>query len=42
MRISGKIIDRVYISMQARTTNYKMVGNHYHLYYEIYYKKRKM
>ena len=40
MRVSDKTIDRVYISQQARTPNYKMVDNHYHLYYEIYYLKK--
>ena len=40
MRVSDKNIDRVYISSQARSSTYKMVDNHYHYYYEIYYLKK--
>lgn len=40
MRVSDKDIDRPYVSSQARPANYKMVENHYHYYYEIYYLKK--
>lgn len=40
MRISDSTIDRIYISMQARTSAYKMVDNHSHQYYELYYLKK--
>jgi hypothetical protein len=40
MRVSDKKIDRPYISMQARSANYKMVDNHSHSYYELYYLKK--
>jgi AraC-like DNA-binding protein len=40
MRVSDKQIDRPYISMQARSANYKMVDNHSHAYYELYYLKK--
>lgn len=35
MCVSGTILDHIYISMQARTINYKMVDDYYHPYYEI-------
>ena len=37
MRISDKYIDRIYITSAIRNTSYKMVRNHYHNYYELYY-----
>lgn len=37
MRVSDRIIDRTYINSAARNTDYKMVENHYHNYYELYY-----
>ena len=40
MRISDNQIDRTYISSQARSSTYKMLDNHSHLYYEIYYLRK--
>jgi AraC-like DNA-binding protein len=40
MRVSDQNIDRPYVSSQARSANYKMVDNHYHYYYELYYLKK--
>ncbi|MCR5103247.1 MAG: AraC family transcriptional regulator [Eubacterium sp.] len=37
MRVSDKYIDRIYVTSASRGTNYKMVENHYHNYYELYY-----
>lgn len=37
MRVSDLNIDRIYINSAARSSNYKMVENHYHHYYELYY-----
>lgn len=37
MRVSDLNIDRIYINSETRGSNYKMVDNHFHYYYEIYY-----
>lgn len=37
MRVSDLNIDRIYINSVARDSNYQMVENHYHYYYELYY-----
>ena len=37
MRVSDLNIDRIYINSENRDSNYKMVDNHFHYYYEIYY-----
>lgn len=37
MRVSDMNIDRIYINSLARSASYKMVENHFHYYYELYY-----
>ncbi len=37
MRVSDLNIDRIYINSEQRDSDYKMVDNHFHYYYEIYY-----
>ena len=37
MRISNKVIDRVYCNSTVRSSDYRMAENHSHNYYEIYY-----
>ena len=37
MRVSDQNIDRIYINQLNRAPNYKMVENHFHYYYELYY-----
>ena len=37
MRISDLSIDRIYINSQTRSSDYHMVENHFHHYYECFY-----
>ena len=37
MRISNKVIDRVYCNSTVRASDYRMAENHSHNYFEIYY-----
>ncbi len=37
MRVSDIDIDRIYISSAVRSTNYHMIENHSHHYFELYY-----
>ena len=39
MRVSDLSIDRIYTNERTRKTEYEMVENHFHYYYEIYYVK---
>jgi AraC-like DNA-binding protein len=37
MRVSDLNIDRIYVNSIVRSANYKMVENHFHYYYELFY-----
>ncbi len=37
MRVSDLNIDRIYVSSMTRAATYKMVENHFHYYYELFY-----
>ncbi len=40
MRVSDLDIDRIYVNQAVRGADYRMVENHFHYYYEVFYVKQ--